>query len=1033
MPQPPAPTPASLDESDAGKARSAFRAAIRAGGMGDAVAAALPEQSKAVRLAAYAVLRRDRDESLADELLPVVKERYGMQEAERLLPACSSAVVAAALPAFAACISTWSTYAKHHTEVFTAYAAAALGARSPEQRSDWWNRHSNGLGAALEHAPEAWLDLLERHPASDVGETAVIKALPVLLAAVPERTWAYLLDPRREGMLASLFHRSAHLRRIAAEPADRIAALVVRAGDRADVPGVLRRVAPSRRMEVLGAIRGAGVHVDDQSVLEVLPHPARAEAARRLLGDRRAAGNAVKRESIRAHLPYEEVRDDFTAAARRSDVEERARAYGNLVAAAVLQNDPEALADLFGRLKRAAGDQGLVHEAILQGLKKVRPQDWTPALLDELAALTESFRTGPTHSPDAVSLSLGLAARAVNAGLSAGRPDLVAYGENEFDRLLPETTRWELAAALRGLPRRFTVGIARRATPVLAVNAEVGEYALLWGLAETLGRRLADVPELVALLHRASASKDLSHARTAVRLLAGISRGRHDRLAELAAARPGLPELFPALVHHRGDLVPAWLAAERETVPDVLFAPWNPAVLGRWPRSALDAYSATLQAIATDVRRTDAHRAMAVRPLTRIPGLALDTLLPLLRSDNQHVKADALADLHRANPAEAVWEVLPSYLDSKDAPAAAAVMDRLAHVSRPAVIAAQAVRMLDSPKVTVRKQVVRVLSRYRVAGADAILTGLWAEADLNPSVREAVAGAAADRLAESWAQAIVASVDEHGPDVQAVALDLAPEQVPDGFRSRYTELLTAAASDDDARLQVIGSAGLARWARYEPRAADALVDLATGLDQTDVWAAAMNALCANVTAGGDPGPLLRAVDALNNEADEPNADEDRDLPVRQRFERIVSVMSPLYGGPVPPAAAVEAIAERLPAHLGTKLLAGTLDWAAGPEAALGLAGRVQDPMEARLIGEVLDERMDYGSHTFTLGFVAALVHSGDLHGSIIAASIIENAAAVDDWDTPWRELLRRMRAHPSTMVQVLAFSVYTAEEYDSGD
>jgi hypothetical protein len=1032
MPKPIPPNVATLDEPDAGKAKAAFKTAIRIGGRGDAVAAALPDQSKAVRLAAYEALRRDRDEALTDRLLPVVKERYGMAEAERLLPACSSTVVAAELPAFAAYTATWSTYAKHHIEVFTAYATTALAERTPGQWADWWSHHRTGLSAALEHAPEAWLALLERHPAESIDGAAVLKALPALLAADRDRTWTYLLDPRREGLLASLFQRNAHLRRIAAEPADRIAALTARAGENANVPGVLRHIAPSRRIEVLDAIRSAGVHVDDESVLEVLPHPARIESARRLLEERRIAGNAVRREATRAHLPYEEVRDDFSTATRRSDVEERARAYGNLVTAAALRNDPEAITDLFGRLKRAAGDQGLVHDAILRALAKVRPQDWTPAHLDELANLTQSWLTAPARSSATVSLIVALATRAVNAGLSADRPDLVAYGENEFDRLLTETTRWELTAALRTLGHRFTVGLARRAAPALAVKAEIGEYQALWTLAGALGRRLAEVPELEALLHQAAGAKNLAHAREAVRLLAGIPQGRHNRLAALAAARPGLPELFPALALHRSDLVPAWLDVERETVPGVLFQIWNPTVLGRWPQAALDAYREALRAIATDDRRTDSNRGQAMRALSRIPGLLLEALLPLLRSDNPHVKAVALSELHRVSPAAVVWEILPEYLDSKDAPAAAAVMDRLAHVSKPAVITAQATRLLDSPKVTVRKQVVRVLARYRVAGAAEILTGLWAEADLHPSVREAVAATAADRLAEPWAQAIVAAVDEHAADVQSAALGLAPEQVPVEFRARYTELLTAAASDDDARLQVTGSQGLARWARYEPRAADALVDLATGLDATDVWAAAMNALCANVTAGGDAGPLLRAVEILGAETDEPNAEEDRDLPVRQRFERIVSLLCPLYGGPTLPAGTVEALTERLPAHLGTKLLAGTIDWDAEAAVAVALAGRVQDPVEARLIGQALDERMDYGTHTFTLGFVTSLVDSRDLHAAIVAASIIENAATADEWDEPWRELLRRLRAHPSSTVQVLAFGVYTAQEYEGG-
>ncbi|SDD16140.1 hypothetical protein [Glycomyces harbinensis] len=1015
-----------LDHPDAETAAAALTAAVEHAGMAAAVEASIPAQSRTARLAAYRALRKHRDESLADRLLPAVARHDGPAEAARLLPACSDAVVAAHLDELAPHVLSWSPFAKHRLAVLTEYATAALAARSPEQYANWWRGHASGLTAALERAPLAWLDLLERHP-SEATDQAVRAALPALLAADSERTWAYLLDPRRSLLLASAMRRRAVLRRLAAEPSSRIALLVGRGG--ADLPSVLGHVAPSRRTEVLDAVRQTGVAVDEAAVLADLPADARTETARRLLADRRVAGDPGSRERARSHLPYDEVRDDLTAGTRRSDVHERARSYLGLVRAAGLSGDG-ALTDLLGRLGRAAKDQDPVHDAILTGLLAVRPRDWTAANLAELETLAAGFLASPARSSGTASRLTTLAARLVRT--ARGRSEPTETGRRLLTRLLAESATWELAAAFRSLPHRFVADLAQQAAPDLAVRAAANEYTAAITLASVLGRRLGQVPALEPVLRRALDSKNTGARHDAAQCLLRIGNGAHARIAELAEAFPGRSEWFRPLAAHRCDLLPAWFATIREDAPTAVLREvaghLSESILDQWPPAVRAAYRKTLHANATDTRRTPSMRLAAAHALARVPGLAMADLAPLLDGDDPAVRAAAVSDLHRVSPVEDAWAALPSLLASPDAAFAAAAMDRLAQRSRPGALAADVAPLLDSPKVTARKQAVRVLARFRVPGAGELLTGLWHEAALHESVREAVAASAVERLGEPWAQSVVEDVDRFGPDVRVAVLGLAPEQVPAGFRNRYVELLVAAAGHDDDRLQVAGANGLARWAGHAPEAADALVALATDLDATDLWAAAVNALCSIAAAGGEPGPLLRAADLLSEAPDEPNADEDRDLPVRQRFERILGGLAPLYQYLTVPPGVIAAVAERLPSDLGTRLLARTIAWDAGSEEIRALLGRLQDPLEARLIGEAIDERILYDTVPDALPFVTALVDSGDTHGAIVAASVIDSAASESEWDEPWRDLLRRLRAHESSSVRVLAFSVYTAEE-----
>ncbi|MFG3339944.1 hypothetical protein [Glycomyces sp. NPDC048151] len=1019
-----------LGHADAGIAASAFTLAARIPALAPAIETALPGQSKAVRLAAYGALRKHRNETLADRLLPAVRERFGPEEAAKLLSACSTGTVTAELPGLAPHVTAWSTFAKHHhVEAFTAYAAAALAERSPAQWGDWWRRHADVLTAAFANAPLDWLDLLERFPAPAALDRILVKALPVLLRADPDRTWTLLADPRREKLLTAAVQTPSLLRRIAAEPPARIAALLKQSGSTHYLPVLLRRTAPSRRPELVEAVRATGLHVDDETVLALLPRTARVETARALLTERRVAGDAARRDRVRSHLPFDEVRDGFLAEARRSDVDLRTKAYGDLVRAAALDHDPAAVADLLGLIGRAAKDQTKVHERIFQGLKEIRTHDWNPESLASLEAFTEACLASPSRSAGTVSAVLALTGRLHLAGLSTARTDLTGSGERLLDRLSTEAGRWELTNLLHRLPKRCTTDLARRLAPALEAQADVNEF----GTALTIADALDDARALEPILLRAMRSKSASVVHDAAVTLTGIAPGRSERLARLAAAFPSRPELFPALAVHRWDLLPAWLTAIGEPTPTVLqhlLTARNPALLGQWPPAVQAAYQETLLHIAADDRRKNHLRASALKALAQVPGLPLDALAPFLSGDNAQLRSVALAELHRVSPVEAAWQALPAHLDSDDAAVAAAVMERLAHRSRPEAIAASAARLLHAPKVGARKQAVRVLARYRVPGAAELLTDLWADERLHPSVREAAAAVAAERLAEPWAQALVEDTGRFGPDVRAAVLALAPEQVPAAFSTRYIALLTDAASDDDPRLQVAGSDGLARWAGYAEEAADALVDFASDLDLDDVWAAAMNALCAIAAAGGDPGPLLRAADLLADRSeDQPNAEEDRDLPVRQRFERIASCLAPDYEYlPLPPGLA-EAVAERFPADLGTRLLARTVDWNADADALRALVARIQDPVEAKLIGDALDERLLYSTVPDQLRFVTALVDLDDLHAAVIAATVIESAASESEWSEPWRILLRRLRAHPSTMVRIIAHTAYTADEY----
>ncbi|MGH3763518.1 MAG: hypothetical protein ACRDTB_38055, partial [Actinophytocola sp.] len=271
-----------LAAGETGVVRRALGVAVRLGLPASVLTARLPELPSALRATLYQDVRRRRATGLAEALLPAVRERFGDVEAAVLLPACSPATVAAALPELGYAVTGWRMVGHRHPAVFLDHLDAELSATP---RSGWaqvLETLGTGLAAAALSEPGRVLAVLERAAPHASVPFGLARTIGLLARHDPARLLRVLLDPHRPGGVPG----GRTLWRALLGASDDELVAFGRALGAHRLVRFLRVVPPSRRAGVYAGVVGRRDLTLSEvpiAALDELPAAARAAEAERLL------------------------------------------------------------------------------------------------------------------------------------------------------------------------------------------------------------------------------------------------------------------------------------------------------------------------------------------------------------------------------------------------------------------------------------------------------------------------------------------------------------------------------------------------------------------------------------------------------------------------------------------------------------------------------------------------------------------------------------------------------------------------------
>lgn len=723
---------------------------------------------RAVRHSTYRVLRLSRRRGLADRLLPEVYERHGVQEAARLLIACSPETVARWLPRTDAPPGVLSTLART--------APAAVATLLIKEYGEWADgpyayryvrRRKLVATVVAERDPSAGLSLLRDAPLL-IGERAavallrhpaelldVLRSLRTLTPASPEES----AGPFELAVPAHPLS-AATVAAVRALPESDLVELATRCranGGHMRAPGrqevtadpLLALLPPAERRRLVteraGGAKGRRVPLAALAALEPADRAAFSDAQLQ-----RWKRRPVHLLAVAVGLPLADAEPILREQASQHRIHQRVYAWPALLACAELKGDPEEFARITLSCERAWHDQEEVRRHTLQQL--------AGTALRLLAAVPEQVLRDVTltavQSRDSKAETLAAAASLLRRTAESA----AARG----DRGRAATTALLLCQVVtdprhRGPYRPLHVDLttARHIWAAATPSGPASEApAPRIALAELLAPHLTELPDADALMRRTALTDD--DPRTAARAAAvwvTPAAVREDRCAQLIAADPSfasISQVLTTITERRTDLLAPVLTAVAAGGGRGLRGrvrprgeAWVPrpraGATGRWRPEDRRRWYEILAAAATDERAPMRVRANAVVHL-RSPA----HLHPLAEHAPQPVAAAALTALGESGTATP--ELLATLLRHAGTGgvrgrAAVTSLRSLLTVAPDGQAAELLTPLLNSPASPVgsRKEAARTLGVLGGAGAAAALIEAWDQPHQHRDVRAAIA------------------------------------------------------------------------------------------------------------------------------------------------------------------------------------------------------------------------------------------------------------------------------------------------------
>ncbi len=565
----------------------------------------------------------------------------------------------------------------------------------------------------------------------------------------------------------------------------------------------LKRLGPDTRRAVYAAA-GQGWRDSegklDPALAALLPGTLRADEGRRCFGLPALLTRFAARLPYASLLPWDEAQAALKPFAGSPDPEQRAAALAALIGAA--RYERAHLPDALALTEARSNEQDPIRLRLLAALAALPPGRWAAADLDPLGRILRAALS----AADLSSATARYAERLVTALV----PFHPAWAAEWLGTLAKERGEVQFSNLAATLSDREVERIAPALAPVLASWETRERETLLLSAARSFGRRLRVFPALTEMMERRLAVT--TNAYAASQILALLSAHCPERLAArvpaLIAQDPSsivLSEVHEFLHRRRQDLLTPFLGHTaykgRFSTGQTRFVLPVRSGFERWTAAQQEMFARTLDEVTRDTGRDTPSVISVIGQLAALPAVEPARLIALARRGEQPATRDyALQALARLDGERGVPELIASLGDARARIAIYAL--RTALLEMPPAAALALLRAVPRDKVTVAKEVVRLLGEIKSPDAYPALLALGAE-PLHRDIRVALLRALWDHLEDdrTWPVLDAAAAD---PDaaVAGGVVRVPADRVSPRAQARLLNLIAALLRHPDPKVRV---------------------------------------------------------------------------------------------------------------------------------------------------------------------------------------------------------------------------------------
>ncbi|MDC0713469.1 hypothetical protein POL68_33705 [Stigmatella sp. ncwal1] len=1010
---------------------------------------ALPGLAPATRRRVLKAVARSRRGTLAARLLPSVLAHHGAAEATLLLSALEASTVSRFLPELEHAVRSWRTLVYRHPDAVRAFLQERFIQAPERERSRLFFRYGAVLAELTYLQPDAVLRLVQEFSPPDELPGFLPRFLPCLTRRHPGQVFALLMRPAFRARLLEQGLSKGMLRQAKTfSQEQRLALAQVLSEAPLHLGRFLAAFAPSERAPLFTvAFGGTSPRVLPEGLVAVLPHAARDAEASRQLGLREVQEDRDRQLALQALRAIEHAREPLQKAAFASKAEDRARALVLLVSCSGLSR--RGMTETLAHLSRLKNEQDPVRLAVLSELARVPVSVFVPEHIPALEALV-------TYAAEARDTSRGtqgalqeLSFRFIRAHAVAPEGPFFRFALATLKRLAGQSGSLVLPSLEKNLPRGAEHHLFAALLPMIRSAGQREGYDLIISLTQALGRRAWGMDMLQQLLEPITEAKPDWLAQTAIQLWLAPPRTRDGRVRQLMARDESLvtlPLVFEHLHRRRQEWLDPYLQGRvlkgRFTTGKTGWVPSVQRGFHRWLPRQQRAFRDVLLRIARDTGRSSWERGGVLRVLPALHVVGVDDLRPFLQVPDVPTVEAALGALVWLDRPEPALPLLLDALDGDQARVAMYAVPRVAKFVSPETLSAALSALLSRErlKVTVYKEVLRLLGTFRSPQSVALLRQQWGRPGLHRDVRIAVGHAARQLLddPEAWAllDEMARSADTYVP---ASLLDQRPEELAALLRPRYAALVLQVSRHPDLTVRRQAFSALPRWSvgveeQVAREASGRVLDFASGAE----WREATQALVEATREGTAFEQVVACVSKLVSAPVAEDATPERDVPALQRLKALCQA---LLGLPRPVRlrlrTSLEAVAQVLSQEaslwpLRASLRLACLEWHDVPAAAdvlLALGEEIRaEPLFAPSLAAVVSEAVDNPRAEW---MPESLLDVADRLGSampLVSLVLISAAGRRLHWREDAALRLRALRRHPGAAVRTAAHAIVTASE-----